>query len=205
MAPEWMTLPLVVMATVATIIASQACITGAFSVSRQALQLGFIPRMRIDHTSENQEGQIYLPRVNWMLMIGVMSVVVIFQSSSALANAYGIAITLDMIIATILAGFVMHEIWKWKWKYTLTFLTVFLTIDIVFFLSNIIKVPSGGWFPLLVGIIFVFLISTWKKGRKILFKKTKNETMEIDYFFKEMKKIYKSTCRWNGCFLDPKP
>lgn len=205
MAPEWMTLPLVIMATVATIIASQACITGAFSVSRQALQLGFIPRMRIDHTSENQEGQVYLPRVNWMLMVGVMSVVVIFQSSSALANAYGIAITLDMIIATILAGFVMHEIWKWKWKYTLTFLAIFLTVDIIFFLSNIIKVPSGGWFPLLVGIIFVFLISTWKKGRKILFKKTKKETMEIDYFFKEMKKNLKTRVTGTAVFLTPNP
>jgi KUP system potassium uptake protein len=101
MAPEWFTLPLVILATFATIIASQACITGAFSVSRQALQMGFIPRMRIDHTSENQEGQIYLPRINWILMIGVMSVVIIFQNSSALASAYGIAITLNMVIATI--------------------------------------------------------------------------------------------------------
>ena len=106
MAPEWFTLPLVILATFATIIASQACITGAFSVSKQALQLGFIPRMRINHTSEEKEGQIYLPRINWILMIGVMSVVIIFQNSSALASAYGIAITLNMVIATILAGFV---------------------------------------------------------------------------------------------------
>ncbi|MBT3826597.1 MAG: potassium transporter Kup, partial [Nitrosomonadales bacterium] len=135
----------------------------------------------------------------------VMSVVAIFQSSSALANAYGIAITLDMVIATILAGFVMHEIWKWKWRYTLTFLAIFLTIDIIFFLSNIIKVPSGGWFPLLVGIIFVFLISTWKKGRKILFKKTKKETMEIDCFFKEMKNEMKKRVNGTAVFLTPNP
>ncbi len=125
MAPEWLIIPLVALATIATIIASQACITGAFSVSRQALQLGFIPRMRIDHTSENQEGQIYLPRVNWILMIGVMSVVLIFQSSSALAGAYGVAITIDFVITTILATFIFSQIWRWTLLKTLLVLVYF--------------------------------------------------------------------------------
>ncbi len=165
MAPDDLLLPLVILATIATIIASQACITGAFSVSRQALQLGFIPRMRIDHTSENQEGQIYLPRVNWLLMAGVMSVVLIFQNSSALAGAYGVAITLDMVIATILAAFVLPDILKWGWIKTTILISLFLAIDLVFFGANIIKVFDGGWFPILVGTILILLMTTWKKGR----------------------------------------
>ena len=148
MAPEFLLLPLVILATLATIIASQACITGAFSVSRQALQLGFIPRMRIDHTSENQEGQIYLPRINWILMAGVMSVVLIFQNSSALAGAYGVAITMDMVIATILAAVVLPDVLKWGRLKTGLLITFFLIIDLTFFGANIIKVFDGGWFPI---------------------------------------------------------
>ncbi|MGE4596998.1 MAG: potassium transporter Kup [Methylophilaceae bacterium] len=205
MAPEWFTLPLVILATIATIIASQACITGAFSVSRQALQLGFMPRMRIDHTSENQEGQIYLPRINWILMIGVMSVVLIFQNSSALASAYGIAITLDMVIATILAGFVFVEIWKWSWIKTTAFISIFLTIDLIFFSANIIKVPAGGWFPLAIGIFLILLMSTWKKGRSILFFKVKNESMEIKTFLKSIKDDFKNRVKGTSVFLTPNP
>jgi len=205
MAPEWFTLPLVILATIATIIASQACITGAFSVSRQALQLGFMPRMRIDHTSENQEGQIYLPRINWILMIGVMSVVLIFQNSSALASAYGIAITLDMIIATILAGFVFHEIWKWSWIKTTAIISIFLTIDLIFFSANIIKVPAGGWFPLAIGIFLILLMSTWKKGRSILFFKVKNESMEIKTFLQSIKGDFKNRVKGTSIFLTPNP
>ncbi len=205
MAPEWFTLPLVILATIATIIASQACITGAFSVSRQALQLGFMPRMRIDHTSENQEGQIYLPRINWILMIGVMSVVLIFQNSSALASAYGIAITLDMVIATILAGFVFVEIWKWSWIKTTAIISIFLTIDLIFFSANIIKVPAGGWFPLAIGIFLILLMSTWKKGRSILFFKVKNESMEIKTFLKSIKGDFKNRVKGTSVFLTPNP
>ena len=205
MAPEWFTLPLVVMATIATIIASQACITGAFSVSRQALQLGFIPRMRIEHTSENQEGQIYLPRVNWLLMIGVMSVVVIFKNSSALASAYGIAITLDMVIATILAGFVFLEVWKWSWLKTMLIISVFLIIDLIFFSANIIKIPAGGWFPLVIGALLIILMSTWKKGRTLLYRKTKEEAMEITTFFKDMKGEMKNRVNGTAVFLTPNP
>lgn len=205
MAPEWLIIPLVALATIATIIASQACITGAFSVSRQALQLGFIPRMRIDHTSENQEGQIYLPRVNWILMIGVMSVVLIFQSSSALAGAYGVAITINFVLTTSLACFVFTQIWRWHWLKTLLIVCGFLLVDLIFFGANIIKVFDGGWFPLLVGAILIFLMSTWKKGRSLLFRKVKNESMPIDVFMKSMKTQLKNRVKGTSVFLTPNP
>ena len=205
MAPEWFTLPLVILATFATIIASQACITGAFSVSKQALQLGFIPRMRINHTSEEKEGQIYLPRINWILMIGVMSVVIIFQNSSALASAYGIAITLNMVIATILAGFVFLEVWKWSWFKTTMIISIFFIIDLIFFSANIIKVPDGGWFPLLIGGILLLLMTTWKKGRTILYLKLKTESMEIGSFLESMKKDLRNRVKGTAVFLTPNP
>jgi len=205
MSPDWFTFPLVIMATFATIIASQACITGAFSVSRQALQLGFIPRMRIDHTSENQEGQIYLPRVNWLLMAGVMSVVLIFQSSSALAGAYGVAITMNMVIATILAGFVFIEVWKWGWIKASLFIAIFLSIDLIFFSANIIKVIDGGWFPLLIGSILILLMTTWKKGRSLLYRKLKNESMEISPFLRSIKGNLKNRVGGTSVFLTPNP
>jgi len=205
MAPDWFTLPLVIMATFATIIASQACITGAFSVSRQALQLGFIPRMRIDHTSENQEGQIYLPRVNWLLMAGVMAVVLIFQNSNALAGAYGVAITMNMVIATILAGFVFIEVWKWGWLKASLFILIFLSIDLIFFSANIIKVVDGGWFPLLIGSILILLMTTWKKGRSLLYRKLKNESMEISPFLRSIKGNLKNRVDGTSVFLTPNP
>ena len=205
MAPEWFTIPLVILATFATIIASQACITGAFSVSKQALQLGFIPRMRINHTSEDKEGQIYLPRINWILMIGVMSVVIIFQNSSALASAYGIAITLNMVIATILAGFVFLEVWKWSWLKTTLIISIFFVIDLIFFSANIIKVPDGCWFPLLIGGILLLLMTTWKKGRKLLYLKLKTESMEINSFLKSMKNDLRNRVKGTAIFLTPNP
>ena len=205
MAPEWFTLPLVILATFATIIASQACITGAFSVSKQALQLGFIPRMRINHTSEEKEGQIYLPRINWILMIGVMSVVIIFQNSSALASAYGIAITLNMVIATILAGFVFLEVWKWSWFKTTMIISIFFIIDLIFFSANIIKVPDGGWFPLLICGILLLFMTTWKQGRTIYYLKLKTESMEINSFLKSMKKDLRNRVKGTAVFLTPNP
>ena len=205
MAPEWMLIPLVILATLATIIASQACITGAFSVSRQALQLGFIPRMRVDHTSENQEGQIYLPRVNWILMVGVMAVVLIFQNSSALAGAYGVAITIDFVITTILASFVFTQIWRWHWIKTMAVIILFLIVDLIFFGANIIKVLDGGWFPLLIGAILIFLMSTWKRGRSLLFYKLKDESMSIDTFLKSMRSQLKNRVKGTAVFLTPNP
>lgn len=203
MAPEFLLLPLVILATLATIIASQACITGAFSVSRQALQLGFIPRMRIDHTSENQEGQIYLPRINWILMAGVMSVVLIFQNSSALAGAYGVAITMDMVIATILAAVVLPDVLKWGRFKTGLLISFFLIIDLTFFGANIIKVFDGGWFPILIGSILILLMSTWKRGRTLLYRKLKNESMEISSFLKSISSSLKKRVAGTAVFLTP--
>jgi KUP system potassium uptake protein len=202
MSPEWFTVPLIFLATIATIIASQACITGAFSVSRQALQLGFIPRMRVDHTSENQEGQIYLPRVNFLLMVGVIAVVLIFQKSSNLAAAYGVAITMDMVIASLLSIIVFAEIWK-TWTKTIVVFSIFLVIDLVFFAANIIKVPNGGWFPLLIGIILLILMTTWSKGRFILYNKLKNESMHIDDFIKSFKRSSIARVKGISVFMTP--
>ena len=202
MSPEWFTIPLILLATVATVIASQACITGAFSVSRQALQLGFIPRMKVDHTSENQEGQIYLPRVNFLLMIGVIAVVLIFQKSSNLAAAYGVAITIDMLIASLLAIIVFAEIWK-NWIKTIFVFSIFLIIDLVFFGANIIKVPHGGWFPLLIGIILLILMTTWSKGRGLLYKKLKQESMLINDFIKTFKRDSIARVKGTSVFMTP--
>ena len=204
MAPDWFTIPLIFLATFATIIASQACITGAFSVSRQALQLGFIPRMRIDHTSEDQEGQIYLPRINLLLMFGVIAVVLIFQKSSNLADAYGVAITADMLIATILSFVVFTGIWK-SWVKTILIFSAFLLVDLVFFSANIIKVPHGGWFPVLIGIILLILMGTWKKGRSLLYAKLKNESVSINDFLKNFRKGLLHRVKGTSVFLTPNP
>ncbi|HLD09952.1 MAG TPA: KUP/HAK/KT family potassium transporter, partial [Methylophilaceae bacterium] len=182
MAPEWMLYPLVALATMAAIIASQAVISGAFSVSRQALQLGFLPRMQVQHTSEREEGQIYMPRVNWGLMVGVMALVIGFESSGNLAAAYGIAVTGDMVITTLLAGVVFHVVWGWSWLRTGLLVALFLVVDLAFFGANVLKIPDGGWFPLLIGIVIFTLMTTWKTGRNLLLKRLRSEAMELEPF-----------------------
>ncbi|MEK9770938.1 MAG: potassium transporter Kup [Nitrosomonadales bacterium] len=204
MAPDWFTIPLIFLATFATIIASQACITGAFSVSRQALQLGFIPRMKIDHTSENQEGQIYLPRINLLLMFGVIAVVLIFQKSTNLASAYGVAITADMLIASILSFVVFTNLWK-SWIKTIFVFSTFLLIDLLFFSANIIKLPHGGWFPALIGIILLILMGTWKKGRSLLYAKLKNDSVSINDFLKNFREGLVHRVKGTSVFLTPNP
>jgi len=182
LAPDWALYPLVALATVSTVIASQAVISGAFSVSRQALQLGYMPRMMVQHTSESEEGQIYLPRVNWGLMVMVMTLVLGFGSSSNLAAAYGIAVTGDMVITTLLAALVFHSLWGWSWTRTLTLASVFLTIDLAFFGANVLKIPAGGWFPLLIGVVIFTLMTTWRSGRAMLYKRLADEAMSLDPF-----------------------
>lgn len=184
LAPEWMLYPLIILATVATVIASQAVITGAFSISRQALQLGYLPRMHVEHTSESQEGQIYIPRINWGLMLAVMILVVGFKSSGNLAAAYGIAVTGNMVITTLLAGIVFHNIWGWSKLKTGALMALFLTIDVAFFSANVLKIPDGGWVPLLIGLVIFTLMLTWKTGRTILYLHMKNEAMALDPFIK---------------------
>jgi KUP system potassium uptake protein len=168
LAPSWALYPLLVLSTLATVIASQAVISGAFSVTRQAIQLGYCPRMDIYHTSGDEMGQVYVPAVNWMLMFCVFVLVLSFKSSSALASAYGIAVTGTMIIDTVLASIVIRKLWKWKPATSALFLCVFLVVDILFFSANSLKIPTGGWLPLAVATVIFIIITTWIRGRQLL-------------------------------------
>jgi KUP system potassium uptake protein len=184
LAPESLRLPLVLLATCATVIASQAVITGAFSVTQQAIQLGFIPRLRILQTSETAKGQIYIPVVNWALMVAVVLLVVSFGSSSNLAAAYGIAVTGAMFIDTLLLAVVFFSLWKWPaWK-AVPLLALFLLVDILYFGANLLKVPDGGWVPLVVGVIGFTLLTTWAKGRKLMMDRMAESSLPMDVFVK---------------------
>jgi len=184
LAPETWRLPLVILATLATIIASQAVISGAFSVTQQAMQLGFIPRLRIQHTSEAAVGQIYIPAINWSLMVLVVLLVLFFQTSSNLAAAYGIAVTGAMFIDTCLLTVLLLYLWRWKPWIALPILAVFFTVDIAYFSANLTKVPDGGWFPLLVGFIAFTMLTTWARGRKLLLKRMEEGAMPAKIFIK---------------------
>jgi len=168
MAPEWAIYPLVVMAAMATVIASQAVISGAFSLTFQALQLGYLPRVTVIHTSDNKRGQIYIPQINWILFLGTITLVLTFKTSANLAAAYGVAITTTMVITTILAFFAMHNLWKWRISISIAVTTFLLCMDLSFFLANIGKIPDGGWFPLAIASGIYLIMITWHKGRKIV-------------------------------------
>jgi KUP system potassium uptake protein len=168
LAPTWALYPLLILSTLATVIASQAVISGTFSVTRQAIQLGYCPRMNIIHTSGDEMGQVYIPVVNWLLMVSVFVLVLTFQSSSALASAYGIAVTGTMIVDTVLAFIVIQALWHWTKFTSFTFLSIFLVIDFLFLSSNSLKIPSGGWLPLAVGTVLFLIMTTWIKGRELL-------------------------------------
>ena len=168
LAPTWGLYPMVALATIATIIASQAVISGAFSLTRQAVQLGYSPRVEVDHTSEREIGQIYIPGINWTLMIATIALVLGFRSSTNLAAAYGVAVTTTMAITTVLLFFVERELWGWKLVPALLLTTFLLVIDLSFWGANIIKVEQGGWFPLAVAAVVFALMSTWKRGRTLL-------------------------------------
>ncbi|MCW5669073.1 MAG: potassium transporter Kup [Hydrogenophaga sp.] len=182
MAPEWLLLPLVIMATMATVIASQALITGAFSVTKQAIQLGYLPRLKVQHTSVKHTGQIYMPFVNWSLFTAIVLAVVMFKSSSNLAAAYGIAVTLDMLITTVLTFFVI----RYSWKYPLWLCALatgfFFVVDLAFFSSNLLKLFAGGWFPLLIGGAVFTLMMTWKRGRSLMTAAQHAESIELGGF-----------------------
>ena len=205
LAPEWMLFPLIILATLAAVIASQAVITGAFSVSRQALQLGYLPRMHVEHTSESQEGQIYMPRVSWGLMAAVMGLVLTFKSSGNLAAAYGIAVTGDMVITTLLAGIVFHNLWGWSKLRTGLLVAMFLTVDIAFFSANVLKIPDGGWVPLAIGIVIFTLMLTWKTGRTIVYAKLKNEAMALDPFIEAIGAHPPTRVSGTALFMTPNP
>ncbi len=205
MAPEWMLYPLITLATLATVIASQAVISGAFSISAQALQLGYLPRMRILHTSEQQKGQIYMPYINWSLMIAVMALVVGFGSSGDLAAAYGIAVTGNMLFTTLLAGIVFHGIWRWSWPRTIALISIFLIIDLAFFSANILKIPDGGWVPILIGIVIFTLMTTWKSGRGLLLERLRDEAMLLEPFIDAIGAHPPQRVHGTGIFMTPNP
>jgi len=182
LAPEWALYPMVVLSTVATVIASQAVISGAFSVTRQAIQLGYAPRMNIRHTSEREIGQIYIPFINWALLTGVLALVLGFKSSSHLAAAYGIAVTATMAIDTVLAFVVVRSLWGWNWGITIAGILAFLTIDLAFLGANAIKFFQGGWFPVLIGIAVFTLLATWKRGREVMRDRLQDLTLTLEPF-----------------------
>lgn len=186
LAPEWALYPLVLLATIATIIASQAIITGAFSLTFQALQLGYFPRLQVVHTSEKEEGQIYMPHINWMIFVGTVSLVVAFQTSGNLAAAYGIAVTTTMVITTILAFIAMRKLWKWKLPTAIAVTALLLAIDLSFLYANIDKIPDGGWVPILIAILIYFTMSTWSRGRRILGLELKKMMIPLKRFIREI-------------------
>ena len=182
MGPEWATLPLVALATAATVIASQALITGAFSVTKQVVQLGYLPRLAVQHTSVRDTGQIYVPAVNWGLFVAIVIAVVMFRSSSNLAAAYGIAVTLDMLITTILTFFVVRYGWNYPLPVVIAATCWFFVVDLAFFTSNLLKLVEGGWFPLMIGGCIFTLMTTWKRGRTILNEKLRLDAIDLKSF-----------------------
>jgi KUP system potassium uptake protein len=182
MAPGWAQLPLVVLATAATVIASQALITAAFSVTKQAIQLGILPRMVVRHTSVRETGQIYVPFVNWGLFAFIVLAVALFKTSSNLASAYGIAVTLDMTITTVMTFFVIRYGWKYPLLPCLLATGFFFVIDITFFASNMLKLIAGGWFPIVIGIGMFTLMLTWVQGRKLMGERLRNEAIDLNSF-----------------------
>ncbi|MSQ56229.1 MAG: potassium transporter Kup [Limnohabitans sp.] len=182
MAPDWALIPLVVLATAATVIASQALISGAFSVTNQVIQLGFLPRLQIHHTSESDTGQIYIPLVNWGLFATIVLAVVLFRSSSNLAAAYGIAVCTDMLITTILTFYVIRYSWKYPWWLCILSTSTFFVIDFAFWASNLLKLAEGGWFPLLIYGVVLIIMLTWRDGRELLHRKQREDAMPLKDF-----------------------
>jgi KUP system potassium uptake protein len=185
--PDWGLYPMVILATMATIIASQAVISGVFSLSRQAVQLGYSPRLDIRHTSDEEEGQIYIPRANWGLLLGIFALVIGFKSSSNLAAAYGIAVTGTMLATTVLSLVVAHRMWNWPLWLCVALGALFLSIDIGFLSANLLKVAQGGWFPLAVGLGMLLLMATWRKGREILTRRLSEGALPLDLFMAQQK------------------
>jgi len=184
MAPDWARLPLVLLATAATIIASQAVISGAFSVTHQAIQLGFLPRLKTLHTSEKAAGQIYIPAVNWSLLVMVLVLVAGFRESTRLASAYGISVVGTMLITTAMLAFLLFKVWKWNRIAATATIGLFALVDGAFFASNITKVAEGGWFPLLVAVAIFTVLTTWAKGRALLRARLAEGTVPLDVFIK---------------------
>ncbi len=188
LAPDWALIPMIVLSTMAAVIASQAVISGAFSVTQQAIQLGLLPRMRISHTSSSEIGQIYIPFVNWILAVFVVILVLGFGSTSNLAAAYGIAVTGTMTIDTLLAFLFARRVAKWSLGASIALFGAFLVVDLAYLGANLVKIPDGGWFPLGIGLAFFVLLTTWKRGRQLLFARLREDTIPMDVFLRSSKK-----------------
>jgi KUP system potassium uptake protein len=205
MAPEWALAPLVVLATLATVIASQALITGAFSVTKQVIQLGYLPRLTVQHTSVRDTGQIYIPAVNWGLFVAIVLAVVTFRSSSNLAAAYGIAVTLDMLITTILTFFVIRYGWKYPLWLCVAATGWFFVVDLSFFTSNTLKLLQGGWFPLAIGGAIFTLMMTWKHGRELVAEKLKADSIDLKSFLEAVFVSPPTRVQGTAVFLTSEP
>jgi KUP system potassium uptake protein len=203
--PGWALLPMVVLATVATVIASQAVITGAYSISQQAIQLGLLPRLEIRHTSQEHYGQIFMPRVNTFLLVGVLFLVLMFRSSSALASAYGIAVTGTMVVTGIMAFVVVWKVWHWSPLAAAALMTPFLLIDLTFLGANLLKVHDGGWVPLVLAAAVMVVMYTWRHGSRLLFEKTRRQEISFDDLVRMLEKKPPTRVPGTAVFLTSTP
>jgi KUP system potassium uptake protein len=201
LAPQGLLIPLVVLATIATVIASQAVISGAFSLTRQAIQLGLLPRLRVRHTSHELIGQIYIPSVNWTLLAGVVLLVLGFRQSSHLASAYGIAVVGAMTVDSIMVFIVARTLWRWSLPTALAVAGGFLTIDLTFLAANVLKVVSGGWVPLLIAVVVFVLISTWRRGREVMTQKLTQDAMPLDIFLRRLPRMSVTRVKGTAVFM----
>jgi KUP system potassium uptake protein len=205
LAPKGILIPCVILATIATVIASQAVISGAFSLTRQAVQMGFLPRLQIVHTSEMERGQIYTPAINYILMVITILFVVAFKTSDNIAAAYGVAVTTTMLLSTLLFYYLTTYIWKWNPFYTLFFTAIFFVFDISFFTANLIKVEKGGYIPLLIGFLVFYAMQTWKKGRTLLLEKLQESTVSWESLLNSLKSSNVAVVDGTAIFLSGNP
>jgi len=203
--PDWALLPMVLLATAATVIASQAVITGAYSLTRQAIQLGLLPRLEIRHTSESLFGQIYMPRVNTLLLVGVLLLVALFRSSSALASAYGIAVTGTMVVTAMMAFVVIWRVWHWSMLAAAALIVPFLFIDLTFLSANLLKVAEGGWVPLALGAVVMAVMYTWRRGSRLLFEKTRRLETPLETLVKSLERKPPARVPGTAVFLTSDP
>ncbi len=205
LAPEWALYPLVILSTIATVIASQAVISGAFSITQQAIQLGYTPRLEVQHTSDQEIGQIYLPALNWLLLASIIALVIGFGTSSNLAAAYGIAVTGTMLITNILAIAVAVRLWDWSPLRAILGALPFIVIDLGFFLANSVKIPDGGWFPLAFGLAIFILLTTWKRGRELLHNRLAADALQLKPFIEDVSLNGISRVPGTAIFMTPDP
>jgi KUP system potassium uptake protein len=205
LAPHWMLYPLVGLATIAAVIASQALISGVYSLTMQSIQMGFLPRMTIDHTSERERGQIYMPQVNWVLAAASILLVLAFKTSSNLAAAYGIAVTLTMLATTVLFYFAAQRLWNWSPLVAGALCTLFGVIEISFFGANALKILNGGWYPLAVGVFLFTLMSTWKTGRRLLWQRVKETSLPLEHFLASLDRREPNRVKGTAIYLASNP